>query len=493
MSNEVKYLIVGDVNAQGSILFDSIPAVGVPTPPDGKFALFNDRSNGNKLSSKDSEGIVTVVGSGADGADGDMLNPMTTAGDIIVGGTDGAPVRLPKGADGKVLGVESGTVVWVTPTGGGGGLEIEEVTATAKDVEDGKLYVANATSQITFKLPEDISNIHFGVIGHSDSGYKIISNSSATTQKITYISSESASSANSEINLVIGSERSFGEFYGISSAELVASIFDNIAVVEGARGFTYGTGKIDALTFATETNANISSTIAVPNQGGGGFNSAENGYVGSADNSGAFHKFNFGTEANSSFGSLAGDFGFAAGSSITTGKGLFRRRTAMIKVIFATDSAADIASALADTFNGAGGCSSPSKFYVMGTTGDDGPVSCMTFDTEINEVLSINIIGTTSFGSGGGSTTDGYVRPDMTTINKIHYSDETISALAATLPSSQSGGAVTNSESKLYIHGGISSTVIRSIDFSDDSLSTISAALSSNRSYTAGFQSGGLV
>lgn len=69
MSNEVKYLIVGDVNAQGSILFDSISAVDVPTPPAGKFALFNDQSNGNRLSSKDSGGIVTVVGSGGE----DML------------------------------------------------------------------------------------------------------------------------------------------------------------------------------------------------------------------------------------------------------------------------------------------------------------------------------------------------------------------------------------------------------------------------------------
>ena len=67
MSNEVKYLFVGDVNAQGSILFDSISAVDVPTPPAGKFALFNDRSNGNRLSSKDSGGIVTVVGSGGGG------------------------------------------------------------------------------------------------------------------------------------------------------------------------------------------------------------------------------------------------------------------------------------------------------------------------------------------------------------------------------------------------------------------------------------------
>lgn len=53
---------------------------------------------------------------------GGFANPMTTAGDIIVGSTDGAPARLAKGADGKVLGVESGAVAWVTPTGGVGNL-----------------------------------------------------------------------------------------------------------------------------------------------------------------------------------------------------------------------------------------------------------------------------------------------------------------------------------------------------------------------------------
>ena len=50
---------------------------------------------------------------------GGFANPMTTAGDIIVGSTDGVPVRLPKGADGKVIGTESGAVAWVTPAGGG--------------------------------------------------------------------------------------------------------------------------------------------------------------------------------------------------------------------------------------------------------------------------------------------------------------------------------------------------------------------------------------
>lgn len=48
-------------------------------------------------------------------------NPMTTAGDLIVGGTDGAPTRLAKGADGKVLKMVSGAVTWADESGGGGG------------------------------------------------------------------------------------------------------------------------------------------------------------------------------------------------------------------------------------------------------------------------------------------------------------------------------------------------------------------------------------
>jgi hypothetical protein len=47
-----------------------------------------------------------------------LTNPMTTAGDLIVGGTSGTPERLAKGANGKVLGVASGAVGWVDPSGG---------------------------------------------------------------------------------------------------------------------------------------------------------------------------------------------------------------------------------------------------------------------------------------------------------------------------------------------------------------------------------------
>jgi hypothetical protein len=52
-------------------------------------------------------------------AHGSLTNPMTTSQDMIVGGADGVPTRLPKGNDGDILGITSGTVGWVASGGGG--------------------------------------------------------------------------------------------------------------------------------------------------------------------------------------------------------------------------------------------------------------------------------------------------------------------------------------------------------------------------------------
>lgn len=50
-----------------------------------------------------------------------MTNPMTTAGDIIYGGSSGAATRLAKGTAGQVLTMNSGATApeWQTPSGGG--------------------------------------------------------------------------------------------------------------------------------------------------------------------------------------------------------------------------------------------------------------------------------------------------------------------------------------------------------------------------------------
>jgi hypothetical protein len=54
--------------------------------------------------------IPTAGGTGGGG--GGMTNPMTTAGDIIVGGTGGTPQRLGIGSNGQILAVSSGAPAW---------------------------------------------------------------------------------------------------------------------------------------------------------------------------------------------------------------------------------------------------------------------------------------------------------------------------------------------------------------------------------------------
>ena len=70
--------------------------------------------------------LPVIAGSGSPGADGapgingvdGMTNPMSAAGDLIVGGTAGAAENLAHGDEGDVLTVASGAPAWAAPTGG---------------------------------------------------------------------------------------------------------------------------------------------------------------------------------------------------------------------------------------------------------------------------------------------------------------------------------------------------------------------------------------
>lgn len=93
---------------------------------------------------------------------GGMSNPMTTAGDIIVGGASGAPGRLAKGTDGKVLTMVSGGVAWADPTGGGNsGLTITsksaDYTLVLADANSGFLHPTTDTTARTFTIPANAS------------------------------------------------------------------------------------------------------------------------------------------------------------------------------------------------------------------------------------------------------------------------------------------------------------------------------------------------
>lgn len=72
------------------------------------FRLYEISTGGSSVSSYTD--FREMMGGGAAG----MANPMTTAGDIIYGGTSGVPTRLAIGTNGYVLSVSSGIPAWVS-------------------------------------------------------------------------------------------------------------------------------------------------------------------------------------------------------------------------------------------------------------------------------------------------------------------------------------------------------------------------------------------
>lgn len=113
------------------------------------------------LDELDANGVPRIYGCSASGAtstwiipESSFSNPMTTAGDIIVGGASGVPSRLAKGADGKVLTVVSGSVAWADPTGGGTG------TTQAVAISSGTLALASvAVDTVLVNLNQNITTI----------------------------------------------------------------------------------------------------------------------------------------------------------------------------------------------------------------------------------------------------------------------------------------------------------------------------------------------
>lgn len=72
---------------------------------------------GNRVSVGDEVYIFSSGAWGPVASAGGMTNPMTTAGDVIVGGVAGAPARLAVGANTTtVLGATAGTPAWLTRT-----------------------------------------------------------------------------------------------------------------------------------------------------------------------------------------------------------------------------------------------------------------------------------------------------------------------------------------------------------------------------------------
>lgn len=81
---------------------------------------------------------------------GGLVNPMTTAGDLIVGGAGGDPTRLAIGANTYVLTSNGTTAVWAAAASGGG-----NVVGPGPTVTNGNFAVYNGTGGLTIGQPSN--------------------------------------------------------------------------------------------------------------------------------------------------------------------------------------------------------------------------------------------------------------------------------------------------------------------------------------------------
>jgi hypothetical protein len=91
-------------------------------------------------------GTATAGGSGGGG--GGMTNPMTGAGDLIRGGTGGAPTRLAPGTNGHILTLVGGVPTWAANAGAG-----SPTVSIPVAVGDETTALTAGTGKVTFRMP----------------------------------------------------------------------------------------------------------------------------------------------------------------------------------------------------------------------------------------------------------------------------------------------------------------------------------------------------
>ena len=123
-SGELRFYQTGTDIPQGVATFDGTPLGAVVRldddgRPESDFRFYTDKIY--RVVVVDADGVVVKQIDGVaipEGEGGAMYNPMTAAGDLIVGGTDGEADRLAPGNDGEVLKVVSGVPAWATDAEG---------------------------------------------------------------------------------------------------------------------------------------------------------------------------------------------------------------------------------------------------------------------------------------------------------------------------------------------------------------------------------------
>ena len=120
-SGELRFYQTGTDIPQGVATFDGTPLGAVirlddDGRPESDFRFYTDKIY--RVVVVDADGVVVKTIDGVaipEGDGGAMYNPMTAEGDLIVGATDGEPVRLGIGTSGKILTSNGTTATWEYP------------------------------------------------------------------------------------------------------------------------------------------------------------------------------------------------------------------------------------------------------------------------------------------------------------------------------------------------------------------------------------------
>lgn len=97
-----------------------------------------------------------------------MTNPMTAAGDLIYGGSGGAPTRLAAATNGYILTLVGGSPAWAAPSGGGGG-GLTNFSESVSSVGSGSPYNRVLMSASTATYP----NYHVAIVPKGVGGFAL--------------------------------------------------------------------------------------------------------------------------------------------------------------------------------------------------------------------------------------------------------------------------------------------------------------------------------
>ena len=168
---------------------------GVFSSKSGANLQFKSLKAGNNVTISSDSSEITISSTGGGG--GGMSNPMTTSGDLIVGGTSGTPTRLGVGSAGKYLKVGSSgnSIEWgdgssytLQPAtsntlGGikvGNNLSVTQDGTLSADAGQYELPIAGDSTLGGIKVGERLSITSSGVLSASDQSYTLPPATSST-------------------------------------------------------------------------------------------------------------------------------------------------------------------------------------------------------------------------------------------------------------------------------------------------------------------------